>query len=341
MSTAERKPLLTGGCQCGAVRYALHARPENPHLCHCRMCQKAVGGPFAALAPVRARDLVWTRGRPTTFASSSAAERGFCAVCGTPLTFRYLHKKDWIEVTIGSLDRPAEVAPERHFGSESRLPWLDGLEVLPAKVTGGNDPPEDLKHLRSCQHPDHDTPSGWRPRTEAGPSFPGTAMPTTIRPWRPSDRPAVVALTAELQEHERALRPSRRPGAEMKEEYVAAMERALAEAKEDGALHVAEAADGRVLGFIACFVREDTLESVPLEVRIEELVVTRAARGRGVGRSLVAAACRFARGRKVARVVMSVLTVNRQAAAAYAALGFRPVLATLEKDLAAEPERPP
>jgi hypothetical protein len=44
--------MLTGGCQCGAVRYALTAMPEGAHFCHCRMCQKAVGGPFAALVPV-------------------------------------------------------------------------------------------------------------------------------------------------------------------------------------------------------------------------------------------------------------------------------------------------
>jgi hypothetical protein len=162
---AARAAVLTGGCQCGAVRYALHAAPEGAHLCHCRMCQKAVGGPFAALAPVREADLTWTRGRPAIFRSSPVAERGFCAACGTPLTFRYL-RKGWIDVTIGSLDRPAEAPPELHYGVESRLAWLDGLAALPARPTGANDPPEDLSAIASRQHPDHDTPEGWRP---AGP----------------------------------------------------------------------------------------------------------------------------------------------------------------------------
>jgi ribosomal protein S18 acetylase RimI-like enzyme len=151
----------------------------------------------------------------------------------------------------------------------------------------------------------------------------------------------VVALTAELQEHERALRPSRRPGAEMKEGYVAAIEAALAEAKEDGALLVAEAADGGIVGFATCFVSKDTLEIEQPELRVEDLVVAQAARRRGIGRALVAAACRFAHARGIGRVVLSVLTVNTEAAAAYTALGFRPVLVTLEKDLRAGAGRTP
>ena len=34
--------LATGGCQCGAVRYRATAMLDNAHVCHCRMCQKAV-----------------------------------------------------------------------------------------------------------------------------------------------------------------------------------------------------------------------------------------------------------------------------------------------------------
>ena len=33
---------LTGGCQAGAVRYVLNEQPPGPHICHCRMCQKAL-----------------------------------------------------------------------------------------------------------------------------------------------------------------------------------------------------------------------------------------------------------------------------------------------------------
>jgi hypothetical protein len=123
-------PILTGGWQCGAVGYALLALPERVHICHCRMCQKAVGGPFASWAPVRGSHLTWKRGTVTTFASSSSTRRGFCGKCGTPLTFQYIDS-DWIAVTIGSLGRPQDIPPTLSFGIESRLGWLDEIDFTP------------------------------------------------------------------------------------------------------------------------------------------------------------------------------------------------------------------
>src|SRR6187431_2983431 len=97
---------LTGGCQCGAVRYTLHEPPSGPHICHCRMCQKAFGSFFAPLTGVAEAKFELTRGALSTFKSSDQVERGFCKDCGTPLTFRYVASPR-IAVSIGSLDDPA------------------------------------------------------------------------------------------------------------------------------------------------------------------------------------------------------------------------------------------
>ncbi len=162
MAGDDRRPVLTGGCQCGAVRYALYAEPKDPSLCHCRMCQKALGNAFAPYAGVRAADFAWTRGKPAVYLSSPVAERGFCAACGTPLTFRYLDT-DRISVTIGSLDRPDAAPPVVHYGVEGRLGWLRLADGLPEVRTEDDQPPERLARIVSYQHPDHDTPEGWRP----------------------------------------------------------------------------------------------------------------------------------------------------------------------------------
>ena len=58
--TEETKPVLTGGCQCGAIRFALNAAPIKVSICHCRMCQKASGAPFASFADIDKGDFAWT-----------------------------------------------------------------------------------------------------------------------------------------------------------------------------------------------------------------------------------------------------------------------------------------
>lgn len=158
---SERAVVATGGCQCGAVRYALYAAPEGS-VCHCRMCQKATGGFFAALAKVAKADLAWTRGQPASFRSSPAAYRDFCAACGTPLGFRFIEAPH-MEVTIGSLDHPDRAPPLMNFGVESRHAFVADLVpgVLPDKLT--SESAAAGRDLRSRQHPDHDTPPGWQP----------------------------------------------------------------------------------------------------------------------------------------------------------------------------------
>ena len=126
---------ITGGCQCGAVRYALHAAPDNTHFCHCRMCQRAVGGPFAALTGVPRDQVEWTKGEPAWFQSSSVATRGFCRDCGTPLSFAY-DRSDRLSVTLGSLDHPEAFPIAHHYGVESKMPWLKLCDGLPEEETG-------------------------------------------------------------------------------------------------------------------------------------------------------------------------------------------------------------
>ncbi len=162
MSEAVR---ITGGCQCGAVRYALHAVPKYPHICHCRMCQKAFGSFFAALAGgILKEELEITRGEMATFKSSDEAERGFCANCGTPLSFRYFTSK-WVAVSMGSLDDPASIKPTKQYGTESRMPWFHELVALPGETTEADtDESGRLAHIKATnhQHPDHDTDQ-WPP----------------------------------------------------------------------------------------------------------------------------------------------------------------------------------
>ena len=128
------QPRLTGGCQCGAVRYEITGALNKPSICHCRMCQKAFGSFFAPLAGVKLEKFEVTRGELAVFKSSDEAERGFCRNCGTPLSFHYVGS-DRISISIGSFDRPERVAPAIQYGIEGRLPYFSELAALPGDKT--------------------------------------------------------------------------------------------------------------------------------------------------------------------------------------------------------------
>jgi len=152
---------LTGGCQCGAVRFAVEGGLGRASICHCRMCQKAGGGFFGPF--VTAHGVRWSRGAPKYFQSSNVARRGFCGDCGTPLSFEGY---GFVELSIGAFDDPARIPPAITVGLESKLAWVDGLAGLPTRS------PEEaadaaVRHaaVRSFQHPDQDTVA-WPPASE-------------------------------------------------------------------------------------------------------------------------------------------------------------------------------
>lgn len=78
---------LTGQCLCGAVTVRVAgAHDPRPGACHCRMCQRWSGGLFLCFNADA--DGVTVEGPVTRYASSSFAERAFCAVCGSHLWMR-------------------------------------------------------------------------------------------------------------------------------------------------------------------------------------------------------------------------------------------------------------
>lgn len=154
---------ITGGCQCGAVRYRVATELGNPHLCHCRMCQKAAGNYFMPLAGAPRGEIAVTRGEPGWFQSSDVVRRGFCRDCGTPLFFDPV-EDDRMLVVLGSLDDPSRHRPVSEDSTESRLPFVAAWAGLRQKVTEDDFSPDELARIARSnhQHPDHDTET-WPP----------------------------------------------------------------------------------------------------------------------------------------------------------------------------------
>ena len=142
---------ITGGCLCGAVRYEANEEPYYVCYCHCDTCKRAFGGPFGIFVMFRKQAFNIIRGGPTLYQSSTDAERGFCAQCGTPLLMQILEgtlqgesesvlakklhpgtlRSQCISVSIGSLDYPENFHPVEHGCADRQLPWLKINDGLP------------------------------------------------------------------------------------------------------------------------------------------------------------------------------------------------------------------
>jgi hypothetical protein len=118
------------------------------------MCQKSSGSYLAAFSNVAFDELAWTRGAPAAFRSSEAAERHFCAGCGTPLTYHELGSGR-ISIATGTLDDPAAApAPSKQYFTEARPTFADTMCQLPAVETSNWLTPDVAGRYRSRQRQD-------------------------------------------------------------------------------------------------------------------------------------------------------------------------------------------
>jgi hypothetical protein len=129
-----------GGCLCGAVRY--EALGPATHLCHCHCtsCRRATGATPVAWATFPTANVAITRGALALVKSSPEVERGFCAACGTSLSYVHAARPGAIDLTIATLDAPAALRPEYHIWVSDRVDWAplaDGLPQYPGWRTGG------------------------------------------------------------------------------------------------------------------------------------------------------------------------------------------------------------
>jgi hypothetical protein len=119
---------LTGGCQCGGIRYEITGAPQQVVVCHCMDCQRQSGSAFGMTLVVKEEDFRLTEGELKTFSSKSDAGRAklgaFCPGCGT----RIYHKPEWrkgkVSVKPGTLDDTSMLKPDIHIWTGSKQPWI-------------------------------------------------------------------------------------------------------------------------------------------------------------------------------------------------------------------------
>jgi hypothetical protein len=122
---------LEGGCFCGAVRYEAAGDPLRVMHCHCTICRRTAGAPVVTWITFPVSEFKWTKGTPTGLKSTASAMRNFCSKCGSHMVFTIDGAKE-LDITVGSLDNPVVFAPMYHIFYDTRLPWFELTDGLPA-----------------------------------------------------------------------------------------------------------------------------------------------------------------------------------------------------------------
>ncbi|APO79757.1 GFA family glutathione-dependent formaldehyde-activating protein (plasmid) [Rhizobium etli 8C-3] len=119
---------LTGGCQCGRVRYELAGPPLVLYVCHCRECRKQSASAFGISAFFRSVDLRLLDGEIRSWSRSTKSGwtivSFFCPNCGTRLWDGDKDREDDVCIKGGSLDEPLDLTDAVHIWASQTLPGV-------------------------------------------------------------------------------------------------------------------------------------------------------------------------------------------------------------------------
>jgi hypothetical protein len=131
------QPSRAGGCICGQVRFVATGAPVNVRVCHCTLCQRAMAGPFFARALYDAPQVALT-GETIGFHTSPDLRRFSCARCGGRVGAERLSAAR-IALSLATFDAPHDLAPDCHFFTSTKAPWLvlgDGMPQYEERPPG-------------------------------------------------------------------------------------------------------------------------------------------------------------------------------------------------------------
>ncbi|KAJ0146733.1 putative 60S ribosomal protein L28e [Fusarium oxysporum f. sp. albedinis] len=100
---------LTGGCQCGAIRYSANVETGTKAICHCNPCQKVrTTSAFSSNLIIPRNAFKVTKGDPRTYPhlgdSGKLYHHNFCGNCGTEVFGVPEAAPKVLSIKVGSLD---------------------------------------------------------------------------------------------------------------------------------------------------------------------------------------------------------------------------------------------
>lgn len=123
------KPIATGHCLCGAVRFEVRGPLSDAHACHCGQCRRQ-SGHFVVGTSARRKDFVLLSDETLAwYQSSPEARRGFCSACGSAMFWD--GPGDDMSINAGSIDPPTGIRLKKHIFVEDKSDYYDITDGLP------------------------------------------------------------------------------------------------------------------------------------------------------------------------------------------------------------------
>ena len=117
---------ITGGCQCGAIRYETSEISTMGGHCHCNDCKKASGAGHVSAMFV-SKDNLKITGETAVYVSKGDSghdiKRHFCPTCGGRLFGEPEVMPGFFGIMVGSLDNPELFQPNLQLYTKRRTSW--------------------------------------------------------------------------------------------------------------------------------------------------------------------------------------------------------------------------
>jgi hypothetical protein len=130
---------LTGGCNCGAVRFEITEPLVSARYCHCTRCQRRTGTAASANAAVAPGSFRVVQGESAlkAWAPPDGHEKWFCGECGSAIFTRDPEDHTKVGVRLGAVDGDPGIRPSVRQFVAYAAPWEeipdDGLERYPER----------------------------------------------------------------------------------------------------------------------------------------------------------------------------------------------------------------
>jgi hypothetical protein len=123
--------VLSGACECGAVRYRVEDEFRYAMNCHCSRCRASTGSAFKAFAGIEREKLEITEGADSLLIfGEEDLNHTRCGVCGS-LLFSVVRDGAYVHVAMGTLVDVPSIRPTKHMFVGSKAPWFEITDDLP------------------------------------------------------------------------------------------------------------------------------------------------------------------------------------------------------------------